>query len=1134
MSANPQRLLQHVRALVPSPVPEEAADAALLDRFLHSGDENAFSALVARHGPMVHGVCQRVLRDGGAAEDVAQAVFLVLARKARSIRRRETLAAWMYRTARHLALNYLRSQARRRQREARSLQAVPARTVMDPLDELSVRELLAIFDEEVGRLPERYRLPLILCCLEGCTQEEAARRLGWTAGSVKGRLERARARLHDRLVRRGLSLSAALVGLEAVSGGTSAAGFVVATTRTALLFAAGTGGIDADVSDEVAAIATEAVASTALSRARMLLSLLLMVGLVAAGLAAVSYQGSASKPPGEKQAAIATRPPDQPPEKQRPRTDRNGQPLPEGAIARLGTLLWRASGNVEDLAFAASGKMIAVGSRAGIDLFDLEGKSLKGIRAKNTSFSRLAFSPDSRQLICRCFVMEGGRFTRAVQLWDVTSQRRLQEFDLQAVQWVGWSASGEPLAVLLEKGAVVFRELIAGKDRRFEVKGLPAPATGLDSCAFAPVEKLLAFPDQKCTIHVWDVSTGIKRCALETRAHNIHSLTLSPDGRLLACWARTGDKVTARLWNLMTGKAGLAIATDQKYPRAVVFGPGGKTVAAIGGQDVRFHDVATGRERSRLRGTPFMPSVAFSPDGKTLAVGDGFGGTINLWDVRTGKLKTAEAGHLTAPAGIDFSPDGRRVVTIGSTDGTIFLWDPTTGEAVTRIRKGRILRGCFFSSDGRTLFSGMLGETLEHSDASTGRLLNTMKVDDPGRPKTRPWTMSMHPSDDRKSWVVFSHYYPLKGVAPSRREVLLTGWDATTQKLLFLRRRPWVDFGFAVSPDTRLLAVSQGGRSDTPEGVPGDGPIRIEDVVSGEHLLTLPQGKGQTQPLAFSPDNRLLITNTAGKTEYTSRVWETATAAELLTFPAIQNTRVAFSPDGRFLALTDRSQEILLWDLPGGKERQRFKGFGADVNILTFSPDGKRLVSGLSNSTLLVWEVATGSKTSKPVRLSDAGLAKLWADLGGNVRKAFPARATLALSSDKTLPLLRKRLKPVQPAESGQVRRLVAELDSDTFENREKARKELEQLGDRASGALEAALKSKPSLEAHRRIEALLKRLRPPIADGETLRSVRAVAVLEDIGSPEARKVLQSLTKGAAEARVTQEAKAALERLSRR
>src|SRR5579885_2362484 len=191
MTIRSESLLDYLHHLT-APSDSSADDATLVARFASQGDESAFSALLARHGPMVLGVCRRILRDSHAAEDLFQATFLVLARKAGTLRRPQALASWLYGTAHHLASTARRAEARRHQREARHPEQAVHSSPRDLLDDLSARELLLALDEELTRLSETYRLPLILCHLEGRTYEEAARLLGWTAGSVKGRLERGR------------------------------------------------------------------------------------------------------------------------------------------------------------------------------------------------------------------------------------------------------------------------------------------------------------------------------------------------------------------------------------------------------------------------------------------------------------------------------------------------------------------------------------------------------------------------------------------------------------------------------------------------------------------------------------------------------------------------------------------------------------------------------------------------------------------------------------------------------------------------------------------------------------------------------------------------------------------------------
>src|SRR5262249_50839165 len=203
MAARSEKLLQCIRRLFPAG-PNEASDAALLRRFLGGRDERAFAALVDRHAELVYQVCWRVLGDAHDAEDAFQATFLVLARKAATVRPREALPAWLHGVARRVALKARTARARR-PLAGTPLAAHPVDPRPDPLARLSARELLRIVDEELQRLPDGYRLPVILCCLEGRSQEEAALQLGWTPGSVKGRLERGRARLQQRLARPGLA-----------------------------------------------------------------------------------------------------------------------------------------------------------------------------------------------------------------------------------------------------------------------------------------------------------------------------------------------------------------------------------------------------------------------------------------------------------------------------------------------------------------------------------------------------------------------------------------------------------------------------------------------------------------------------------------------------------------------------------------------------------------------------------------------------------------------------------------------------------------------------------------------------------------------------------------------------------------
>jgi RNA polymerase sigma factor (sigma-70 family) len=200
------RTLRRVRVLLGAPAGGELTDRDLLERFSTSRDEAAFETLVRRHGSAVLGICQRVLGNAEDAEDAFQAAFLILARKAESVRWQASGGGWLYQVAYHVAIRARRAQARRRTHE---LRAPPMESCLS--DAVVESDLRPIIDDELQRLPEKFRLPLLLCYLQGKTREEAAELLGWTPGEVKGRLERGREMLRGRLVRRGLVASGVIL-----------------------------------------------------------------------------------------------------------------------------------------------------------------------------------------------------------------------------------------------------------------------------------------------------------------------------------------------------------------------------------------------------------------------------------------------------------------------------------------------------------------------------------------------------------------------------------------------------------------------------------------------------------------------------------------------------------------------------------------------------------------------------------------------------------------------------------------------------------------------------------------------------------------------------------------------------------
>jgi RNA polymerase sigma factor (sigma-70 family) len=228
-------------AQAPCPPPDDLSDSRLLEHFIHRRDEAAFAALMERHGPMVLGVCRRVLHDAQDAEDAFQATFLLLVRKAASLGRRDLVGNWLYGVAYRIAV---RTRANAIRRRAHERQAMPMAAV-EPLHEVVWRDLRPVLDAEINRLPEKYRAPLVLYYLEGKTVQETARQLGVPLSTAATRLVRARERLRKRLERRNLGVP--MLVLTMVLSHQVAPAAVPATlaeaTRSAALLAAGPAGI---------------------------------------------------------------------------------------------------------------------------------------------------------------------------------------------------------------------------------------------------------------------------------------------------------------------------------------------------------------------------------------------------------------------------------------------------------------------------------------------------------------------------------------------------------------------------------------------------------------------------------------------------------------------------------------------------------------------------------------------------------------------------------------------------------------------------------------------------------------------------------------------------------------------------
>jgi RNA polymerase sigma factor (sigma-70 family) len=266
------------------------SERQLLERFLHGGDEGAFEALVARHGPMVLGVCRQWLRDPNDVDDAFQATFLVLVRKAGSLRDRDLLGNWLYGVAYRVALRARTVAARRHARETTA-----TADLADPREDRAER--LPWLLEEVERLPERYRVAIVLCYLEGLTHEEAAAHLGWPVGTVKGRLARARALLRSRLERRGAALDDEGIAASLERSACSVVPLFLAerTVKAAVSTAAGKPLAVSLISAHAAALTEGVIHAMFVTKVKTAAVALVLAGLVGTGVVVARGQGEGKR-----------------------------------------------------------------------------------------------------------------------------------------------------------------------------------------------------------------------------------------------------------------------------------------------------------------------------------------------------------------------------------------------------------------------------------------------------------------------------------------------------------------------------------------------------------------------------------------------------------------------------------------------------------------------------------------------------------------------------------------------------------------------------------------------------------------------------------------------------------------------
>jgi WD40 repeat protein len=888
------------------------------------------------------------------------------------------------------------------------------------------------------------------------------------------------------------------------------AAVVTATTQAAIRFLASGG------EGSSAILASQALQGMAGGKIKA--TALVVLSLMAASVIGYQVPALGGRPEHEtKQQADGPKA-----ESRQPKTDFFGDPLPRDAIARLGTIRWRLDGHyAESMAASPEGKtLVSVNAIKGITVFEAAtGKVLRQIpqrpELRKEWLSRdwwapsalsgdartvaLAPSADAVYVIdvnsgkARCTLRSRGRVTRAalsgdghflaaltdeghLQVWDTAKGELLRELpsarklnDPHKPQWLALSADGKTLAWVGEDGA--------------------------------------------CPIHVVDLTTGKERHRLGEHEGDSRHVTMAPDGKLLAA-SSTGGLV--QLWDVEEGKIRHKWPgkKDGPFYPMTAFSPDGKNlVVTRGGDAMRLLDTGTGKELCQV-GRKYSNSVqdayAFAPDGKTLYVTQLGDSIIHRYDAETGKRRLLP-GEKWRVGDVAFSPDEKKLRFFDD-EGLLCSWEFATGKDKQADQAAVYARWGVFSPDGRHLMSGArVGCDLR--DGTTGRVVRHF----PERNRAFSPNGRLVALDDEKAIVV--------------RET------SSGNQVGRVSAPPSPFNSFAFTPDGERLAVLSGDENSS--------TLHFWDAASPRGARTVPVPPCDVSTLLFAPDGRTFVVGAPrDKSPPGVLIVETATGQQRqhvrfdkilpgYTWPP----NVSFSPGGEYLLIGDGAAGVSIVDPLTGELLHRRQEHRGNVLRMVFSSSGRLLATAGGDGSILIWNAADFLRPARPKRitLTAAELASVWEDLGSaDAPTAAVAMRKLTRAAAQCEHLLSERLQPAAAVtlDAKKLAQWLADLDSDAFDTRKKAEAEIEKLGEPARPALEQVLAGQPSLEVRRNAERLLAKLDPAGSPSQR-RMLRAVEVLEHVATPEARAVLESLAKGAPEARLTGEAKAALERLQR-
>lgn len=780
------------------------------------------------------------------------------------------------------------------------------------------------------------------------------------------------------------------------------------------------------------------------------------------------------------------------------RADSYGDPLPTGAITRMGNARFKPRGTVACIVFSPDGKTLASSGRdvclwdvaSGRKLFStshllnfastvafwpepktfvysgdyhgihirdaIEGKEVAGSRLTGNFIYSFAASPDGKHLALAA--------SDGIRIWDRDTSKVVREMLREGcAECVCYSPDGSRLASGCHFSDEVYLWDVATGEVVWRVQG---HENVVRSVAFSEDGRMLASASDDHTVRLWEVATGKEVRALRGHTNRVHSVAFSPDGKTVASG---GEDCAVRLWDVTSGKQVWSVQRHRDNVRSVAFSPDGKTVAS-GSSDmtVRFWDAGSGAEIPRIGGHALpAQALSYSPDGRLLASASG-DKTVRLWVVATGQELLQLRGHQGAVHSVAFSPDGKTMAS-GSKDKSIRVWDVRTGNELRKITDSNdAFRAVCFSPEGKTLASASYA-TVQLWDPATGRELSKINGEGP--------IVTVAFSADGKRVLAGSARDAEIGL-----EKAVSLWDVATGKKL------------AVQPD------------------------HVEDLTSLVFPGDCDHGYHPyldvTLCSALSPDGRL---RAFARPDAQYRWWMDQLAAS--------ENQMQSPP-------TNRDVSISVVETLTGDSVREFPVSECMVGCLSFSPDGKTLASGMDNTTVLIWDLAPkGGTEQKAESITAKEMQRLWDQLAAeDGAAAYAAIWDLVTAREKATVFLREKLPPLSSTHPPLPADLAKSQDPLASEA---AQETVDSFGLFAEAMLKVELARTETPEARAKLERALEIIQAPCPP-ESRQVLRAIAVLERIGSTDAKRALGSLARSRPQSRATLAARAALSRLGAR